>query len=500
MLGLCVAPAGAVADPTEPPAVRSAWDPRVSATFDRPSYRTGERMSISVTIENAGTEEATVHADFSSSRPDAITVAAPNPFGSDRIAPGASVTRTVTGVMGDPGVTTAKLYAMVSAAADGAVASFQFPVPVEQTTGHVSGIVYFDGNHNGSYDAGEGRSDFALTFTNLLHNATTVTNAAGEFALDLPTGSYSVSGRGAPDLMVVERRLTVDQSGVDDLLLAATLLAAPTVDLKFTKDTYGRDEAPTVRVTLTNPNDVPLHGIYAHCNREGLAFALTGLGEGWGDLVYGTSGVTVAAHSTRILDATEPMPAAAYNYGFVAVSCEFNYEGIVNPYVRDLDTAAVPGKLGDLTGTTADNGTGVGGVKLELVGPDGGCPVAVTTSDAEGNFVFRQVPVGNYQLFIFPPAGWHVENGNPAQPSVVGDQPGRLVVELAPGDAQAPTPPACPAGPGPTTPAPQPRPAPAGLAATGASILVPGVLGLLAVLTGGGAIMLTRKRGPGQKS
>jgi LPXTG-motif cell wall-anchored protein len=77
-----------------------------------------------------------------------------------------------------------------------------------------------------------------------------------------------------------------------------------------------------------------------------------------------------------------------------------------------------------------------------------------------------------------------------------------MYIELAPGDASAPTLPAdCPTTPAaPPAPAPQGRPAPAGLAETGASIAVPGIIGLLAVLTGAGAMIATRRRKQAKES
>jgi hypothetical protein len=489
------------------PSVRSIRDMQMSVTFDKQSYNTGEKMSISVTLKNAGPDEQTVRTDFFSLNPDAVSVEFPNPFDTETLAPGASVTHTIKGAVGNPATTTGKLYAFVYPQGGGDTKVFEFAVPIKQTTGHVSGTVYTDRNDNGKFDAGEGQSGVTLTWNNRLYfsySQTATTNAAGEFSLTLPTGPYGVSGTGPDGLVIGYRPVDVGQSGISDLLLRAVgPVTGLSVDLAFTKDTYARDEAPVVRVTLTNDGDRPLNGIVAGCNRAGFDNELQGVDDGWGNLSYLSDGVTLAPHSTTVLEVTEPMPAGAYDYGYVVVACDFGYPGadsLENP--GDLDMAAVPGQRGDLNGKVADDNTPVAGVRLVLVSPDDDCSVAEATTDAEGKFAFTQVPVGNYDLYVLPPAGWHVEYDNPTPTNVVGSYTGSMYIELAPGDAAAPTLPAdCPTAPAaPPAPAPQGRPAPAGLAETGASIAVPGIIGLLAVLTGAGAVIATRRRKQAKES
>jgi LPXTG-motif cell wall-anchored protein len=488
------------------PSVQSIRDLQMTATFDKSSYNVGEKMSISVTVKNAGTDSLTVQADFFSINPDSINVEYPDPFDVVTLAPGASVTHTVKGSFGNPAVTTAKLYAWWYPPGGGEAKAFDFSVPIKQTTGHVSGTVYTDRNNNGKFDAGEGQSGVTLAFSNNVyyeHRPTTTTNATGQFSVDLPTVSYYVSGTGPNGLEVGGRAITVTQSGLDNLVFRAVgAITGLSVDLEFLKDTYARDEAPVVRVTLTNDGDVPLYGLVASCNRAGFSNELIGVGEGWGDLAYGTDGVTVAAHSTKVIEVSEPMPAGAYDYGYVVVACDFGYEGTTpDQSASDFDIADVPGQRGDLGGVVVDDDTGTGngvaGVRLVLVPEDGDCPAAEDVTDAEGKFAFEQVPVGNYDLYVFPPAGWHYLYENPTSTSVVGSYPGQTYLVLAPGDAAAPTLPNCPtpATPAaPPAPAPQARTAPASLPDTGASIVVPGIIGLLAVLTGAGAVVMTRRR------
>jgi LPXTG-motif cell wall-anchored protein len=484
---------------------QSVQDIQATATFGKPSYNTGEKMTITLTVKNAGTTPVSLNAHFFSSQPDAIGVNFPSPFeeGTFTLAAGASVTHDLTSAMGNPDVGTAKLYAWFSDATSGTAQLFTFSVPIKQTFGHASGTVYVDENANGKYDTGEGRGGVELTWRNQLHEGATFTatsDSTGRFAIDkLPTSPYFVDGSGQDGLKVGYRQVVVDESGVDGLLFRAVgPLVGLAVDLEFAKDTYARDEAPVVRVTLNNSTDDPLIGIVANCDRGGFGTSLDGRGPGWGDLAG--EGVTVAPHTALVLQVTEPMPADAYEYGFVSVGCDFSYKNVDdfdhNPH--DFDRAAVPGQRGDLEGVLADDDTGIAGVRLVLVPDGGGCAVAEATTGADGRFAFHQVPVGDYDLYVFPPAGWHVEYDNPTSTSVVGRSTGQMYIELAPGAATAPTLPSCPAAP--QAPAPQGRTAPVdGLPDTGASIAAPVLVGALALLAGTGAVLVTRRRRPLEK-
>lgn len=495
-------PADAVPEEQPPEAAQQPLqDLRMTATFDRTSYDTGEKMTITVTVTNTGAAKATLRTDFSASAPDRVVVDSPNPFdGGDLydLAAGESRTRQVTGAVGNPAVSTGKLYGWLANPL-GETVPFTFTVPINQTAGHVAGTVYTDRNNNGRFDAGEGQIGVTLDWVNVLHQETrqvATTDANGTFALDLPTGRWGVSGTGPAGLVIGRRLVTVDKSGVDDLLLrAVNPISGLTVDLEFAKDIYARDEAVIVRVTLTNSGTVPLHGIIANCNRAGFANELNGTGPGWGDL--SGDGVTVAPKSTQVVAVTEPMPAAAFDYGYVVVACDFGYAGVdadTNP--SDHDEAAVPGQVGDATGMVADAEIGMAGVRVVLVG-ENGCPAGDVTTDRNGRFAFQKVPVGRYDVYVFPPTGWRAEHDNPTETFVVGHFPSFVYIELEEGLAPAPILPNC-GGPI-ATPSPAPRPqartAPNNnLADTGASIAGPAVVGALALLTGAGAVLATRRR------
>jgi hypothetical protein len=527
VLGLTAGATGAAADPEDAPgAVSTVYDLDMTATFDKPSYGTGEKMTITVTVTNNGTGPVVTRADFFRQQPDLIRVDLVNPFERWEpftLAAGTSVTHTLTGSMPNPDITVGTLYGMV-ADETGAARPFLFTVPIEQTLGHASGVVYYDRNRNRQFDEGEGQRGVALTWALQLQQERiwkVTTDANGVFRLaNLPTGAYAVTGEGQSLLQVGYTPVTVTESGMDGLLLRGTAPIAGLVPkIEFTKDSYATDEAPVVRVTLTNTSEHALSGIVATCDRAGMETSLDGTGEGWGDLAR--DGVDIAPRSTIVLEVTEPMPDGSPGLGLVNVGCEFRFPDVESQYnPSSFDRAAVPGARGDLTGdvTVSHGDVGVAGIRMVLV-PDlehmpAPCAiVAETTTDANGTFTFHEVPVGIYMVYLFPPPGWRVEYDNPTRTDVRGGYTSQMLISVVPGEAPPPALPACATGGGSlpttpatpvasttsTTPATTARPAPQGgrvptLAHTGASIAVPGVTGLLALLAGAGLVLVSRRR------
>lgn len=488
-------------------------DIEVTAAFDKPSYLTAEEMTITLTVRNTGAEPAELLANFphSAAGNNGIVVTATSTWGAGErftLAGGESTTNELTGVAVNPSDDTARLHVVVIN--DGAWMTFTFDVPVTPRAARVSGAVFDDRNGNGNFDSGEGVSGAGLYFThevNDLYRPQTETNEAGEFSLEVSPGSYNVRGE-AYHFIVLTHSVTVPESGVDGVLFGTVRnLRDLAVDMKFTRGTYEPDEAPTIRVTLTNNGDVPLSGIRANCHHYEGGPTLTGKGAGWGDLADG--GVTVAPHASVVVAVTEPMPAPAHDHGYVSADCVFARAGVPEEmYPRVTVYANVPGKLADLSGrvwTSADV-TDLSDFGIVLTSLDG-CPIiAKTVTGADGTYSIKGVPAGRYYVYIVLKPGWDYKlSWFPLSPmSLVAGKENTRSWWLTPisGTPSAPTPPVCPGdgGPGTTPPAPQPQgSAGTGLAYTGASLLVPGLAGLLALLAGTGAVLVTRRRKPAVK-
>lgn len=473
----------------------------MTATFDEPSYATGEEMTISVTVRNTGDERIGVTTAIRE-KPDAITVTSENTLEKLRLLPGNSVTRELTGAVGNANISTARLYLEFFNGNEQRAESFA--VAVTPRYGRASGSVYDDANGNGKFDGGEGLGGATLTWTNKLNHGTELsvtTNSAGAFAIDVPTGPYRVSGKAA-GLQIGSRDVTVPESGVDGLLFrAAARPAGLAVNMEFLKDSYKPDEAPAVRVTMTNNGDVTLTGIVATCRHNDSLPQLTGTGSGWSDLAVG--GVTISPHRSRVLEVTEPMPANAANFGFVVVDCAFSYAGVGDDSIRDSDEASVPGQSAEVFGhinTVGYHGS-LAGFRFVLTAADGSCPiVAQGTTNAEGDVDLGRVPVGRYQAVAVPPsARWWFKAGNSAPITVVTTEPNEVrFLAIPTADDQALTQaPDCP-GSGGNPPAPQGS-AGSGLAYTGASMIMPGIAGLVTLLAGLGAVLLSRRRRPSEE-
>ena len=437
LLGLATPAAVATADPSAPPSSEPAQPPssevpppsepeapgdapgaalddlRVTVTFDKPSYATDEKITATVTVTNTGTEALTTAGSFPR-RPDRVALDE-NPFTTLTLDAGASLTRVVTGVVGDPDVTTATLYVRFGGVADHR--EFSFPVPITR-----------------------------------------------EAETSRPLNS----------------------------MLAVTLA--------FTEDGYGAEEAPVVRVTLTNKGDRRLDRIVAACEHDGSAPDLTGTGEGWGALA--DDGVTIPAGTTKVIAVSEPMPAAARDFGYVRVDCAFKQSDVdygANPWGRA--EAAVAGQLAEFAGgiTNNDPGAARAGFRVLLFAKGGACPViAEGTSDAAGRFSLGMLPVGQYEMYVVPPsAHWFFKYGNHVPVDVIANRDNDdyrvWVYEADHDNLDLAQPPECagggPAGP----PAPQGSAAP-GLAHTGTDLVAPGVGGVAALLLGAGALLLTRRR------
>jgi hypothetical protein len=475
----------------------------VSATFDKPAYRTGETMTIRFRVGN----ELGVRIDrlrvHQTETPDAIQT----DYGSwgelnnetgVTIEDGGDRTFVVTGRVSNPEVETAVLAGTLYQAYPGTnpLTQFSYRVPMNPTFGHAAGIVYDDRNHNGRYNRGEpGLPGARVQAINSLYpedEYTAVTGADGAFTFPrLPTVSFEASVT-APGWQVTGQQFTVGETGADSLRLAAVRsLDKLAADVKFGKDVYRSGDRVAVKVTLTNSGSRPVSGIVANCADYG-GISLSGTGPGWGALAG--RGVTVGAKQTRVLTVRENLPYRAVAQGMVEVACSFGYRPQYYGGPWADDRARVTGAFGNLV-IDVD---GVPGVRVVAV-TAAHCPiVGDATSNAKGRIRFQNLPAGEYRLYVYPPGNQDSVYGNPAYAVVVGNTTQKLVLELGQRVFPLPGLPKQPAGctkVAPVkTPAPQGKADTGGLAYTGASVLTIGVIGLVVLVVGTASVVATRRR------
>jgi LPXTG-motif cell wall-anchored protein len=500
----------------EPPASVAAAQVEVSAKFDQPSYKTGEPLSIDFSIKNVGSARATGLYVFSSTLEPARPIFDPPLVGGVfskpgvDLEPGATHQVTLPGRVLSPDEDHVTFAGVVFDETNFGVAEFSVNAPVERRTVRVGGVVYGDQNGNGRRDAGEELPGITLTWTNVDFfdkKYTATTDADGRFTFaELPTVRYLTGAEVVDGWLFPYVIREIDASDENENLL---IRAVPPLDgalhatLKFTKNSYAPGELAHLEVTLSNSGPIPLRGIIAGCNRVGNSNGLN-TGPGWGDLAFGTDGVTIGVGKTRTFEVTEHVPQAAFDYGYVFASCDFGYlEVDIDNHATADDQAAVPGALATLEGrvfTDQSGEEGLGGVKLVLV-RDGPCPVVgETTTGTDGRFRFEQVPPGpDYKVYFLPPTGWRMVGDNPTSIQVIANGGGRPGFLAERGDAALPTVPTNPSTctttttPPATTPAPQGRSS-SGLASTGANVTGLAALGVMALLLGAGTIVAARRR------
>lgn len=493
--------------PDEPPATAAIEDIEVTAEFHEPSYATGETIGFTLTLTNTGEFAQRLDVTFPGyDKPDGINVHGFGNFGRDvLVEAGGSVTGDLTGEMFNPNVDKATLY--VTLRGDFTTRQVEFSVPVTRRVATAAGLVYNDENGDGNPDSGEGIAGARLEFTykrDVFVRLYTTTNADGEFAIEVTPGDYYVDVEAA-GMLTVEDQVTVPESGVDGLVFRTrqVLTAALAVDLEFTRDTYNPTETPTVRVTLANKGDTELSDIVARCTHFDGSPNLTGTTESWGALAG--DGLTLAPHTTTVLEVTEPMPAAAHDHGYVEVNCEFAYADLAGDFPGDIDRATVPGLLVAVTGQINSyvEGADLSGFRVVLTADGGGCPItAQAVTGKDGRFSLGKVQAGRYHYYIVPPPpGWWIKLYNHGDTQVIAgrDNHWTFLAAPSPGNNSIVLPPDCPGGPGTNPPGPQGSPGPTALAYTGASLVVPGVAGLLALMVGGATVFLARRRRPAEE-
>ncbi len=372
------------------------------------------------------------------------------------------------------------------------------------TTGDVTGFVYTDKNRNGQPDAGEAAEGVEVKVNGWALEKTlkASTDANGRFTLnDLPSGGYwveyalndgwmvHIEGDEVPEFRVRPGDPT-QLTARADRPYRELLEAKVTLD----KPVYVVGEDARITLELTNTSDRRIVGIQAGCNRVGDSHHLGGydgpMPEGWGDLRYGSPGVTLAAGETKTIVVTEKVPVGARSRQQVVVACDFepvpgyNVDG---PTV--FASADVPGGFARLAGPLAhdrngnhvvDPGEAIPDTRiLLLLDRDGSLRVADTVSDARGDVHFDQLPPGEFWAQVDGP--WKFEGDNPGRVDVRVDTVTNTQFFVVPALA--------PPGDG------QPGGAIRGaLAKTGASVLGLAALAVLLVAFGIGARVAGRRR------
>lgn len=408
---------------------------RGSVRFEKPSYESHETVRFWLTVTNIGGKTAErVKLD----RP-ILALDVPEDGWGDfssggvgvQFAPGETRTFEASGTIQE--IRDGKLY--LSQWIDYAGrpnphnSGFSGEVPVVQTKGELSGVVYTDKNRNGQQDAGEAAADAVVAAYGgaPAAEARTTTDAEGRFAFrDLPSGDYSVhytladgwlvhSDGTDPEIRVVPGA-PVTLTARAERPYYETLSATLTLD----KDVYQAGEEAKITITLTNSDDRPLSGIQAWCNRVGDenhlgGTPLNGSPDGWGDLLG--KGVTVGAGETKTFYATEKVPQAAFTMGKVIASCGFvPHAGWNDDAAEAFDSARVPGGFGAVVGNLyhdrngnwrLDDGEAIGNTRIVLHDRELNVDVAETVSDAAGRVRFDRVPAGDWWAQVDGP--WRFE-------------------------------------------------------------------------------------------
>jgi LPXTG-motif cell wall-anchored protein len=508
-------PAGADPPATHQKPAAQAVQLEVSADFDKPSYRTGELITVTFRIKNVGTEKATaldVRQEFTPTELGIPGIrqwgALKSPAGAT-IDPGATFETVLSGLQGRPDAKVVTLSGTVFVRGAANVADFAFSAPITTRQGRVAGAVFGDANSNGNFDAGEELPGIAVALSyNGTEFRTATSGPDGRFDFgQVPTVTFFTGSTVAGPWQFPLKPIDVDESdGAGDIRIRGVkpLNGALHASMRFTKDTYQPGELAHLTVTLSNSGPVPLIGIVAACDRSGAPHGLSGAGPGWGLLAFRAGGVTVPAGATKDFDVSEKVPESAVDVGLTFANCDFGYAEIdIENHPTASDTAKVPGGIATVVGDVLESGqsgAGVAGVRLILV-HERTCPiVAETTSDGNGHFEFRNLaPDQDYLLYIVPPPGWKVRFDNPTRPDVRGGEvPSQLLLEMQRGEGPVP---AIPCAATPATPTTSTAPAPqgrsdGGLADTGADVAGLGVLGLVVLMLGSGALVIARRRRP----
>lgn len=507
VLAASLAVAGLVLGGTSAQAQDPAVGPKleVTATFDAPSYRTGDTYAARITIRNVGdapAERVVGHV----TRPD-FGVTTSGPFSPElsistsgvTIAPGETREATFRGGLDDPAATTVTVTATVGTRPWTAEMNHTFTAPVTTRTGKVSGVAFVDKNHNGTLDAGEELAATEVTATNVhrfLDSHRTTTDSAGRFTFDAlsPVDNRLEVGNKSPLVTFHPVTVKVDETDANKDIKLIGLVAPNTskfsASMAFTEDTYKPGATANLTVELRNDGDTRVVGIRAFCDSDGPGM-LTPLPASWGPLSPTGEGVAIEAGASQKFQAESVLPASAAEIGRVEALCRFGYGDTDGPKAHA--TADVPGRTGTVSVTAYqdannnakfDDGEQVRDLGVTLRGKTG---TVSATAGADGKAKFTDIPVGRYAAGF---AGGWTEAKDVATPIDVAADRCAQTCEYA---IAVKAPATEPSTPPTTTPAPAPQ-ARGDLPDTGANVIGLAVGGFAILAAGVAALFIARRR------
>ncbi|HYQ61975.1 SdrD B-like domain-containing protein [Actinophytocola sp.] len=485
-------------------------DLAVTVAFDKPAYLAYERMTATVTVVNNGTAPATgVTLSHESNGPfDPKEWFGLDPSGPGvTIEPGQQVAASATIEMQDV-VDVLRLAVEVHTPTQETdttnnAATAEAPVTVRRTD--LNGTLYRDIDGDKQFDPGEALGGVLLEGVGgrPLGHVSVRTDGAGRFtAPNVAEGTYVLTpnlpaGWWHDETSTVEVRV----GGPEPFIRAVRDSSALRSSITFDRAAYAVGDTIRETVTLTNTGSADLAGVTARCNEGAAPNELSGLG--WGDLVHDLApGVTVRAGETRTFQFTDVVPDGGRLYGFISITCWFGTAFRYDDGPKIVARADVPGGRGSSGGVLffdrndnggPDAGETVSGVKVFLV-DRAGKVAARDVSDADGTFMFRDVPANRYFMRLAGP--WQLVYEGLEVTVFDGDVTKGIGYAVSPGpnqpDLDAPPLSIVDVKPVPTPQASPPRPA--GLADTGADVVELTVFGILLLLAGGGLLLVRRSR------
>ncbi|HEV3358153.1 MAG TPA: SdrD B-like domain-containing protein [Pseudonocardiaceae bacterium] len=303
---------------------------QVCASFDKANYSSGDTVKATISVKNLGTAPAPrvtiwpmtiTGTDHVTGNPQGPLIT--NGFGPT-LAPGDTVVSEVDGYAADPASGTVTFSAPVyQFLGNGSGNAFGDPVSITSAvtaaTGNYSGVVFADGNGNGSPDSGEGLAGVQVTLSgpfsgingNSAQNYSATTDANGAFGLTgLPAGRYSASVANPAGWYVQPAHggtVTVSAADTGPDRYEATPSPTPlTASMSFDQTSYHAGDTVNVTINLTNTSATTLRGVQAECDPAAQDGVLIGAGKGWNQLR--NPGVTVLANHTLTLHLSEIIP------------------------------------------------------------------------------------------------------------------------------------------------------------------------------------------------